>query len=104
MLSLTLLEQGKKIRSKINSDKIVIALLFTASFCFEKLPCEVIDFNPFRKILPLSLFIRVFLRSKVSLDFLKHMFLLHMMLGSAGGGKGRRVLIERGVAACIPLS
>lgn len=41
------------------------------------------------EILPLSLFIRVSLRSKVSLDFFfKYVFILHVMLRSVRGRKG----------------
>lgn len=75
----------KKIGEVKLIQKIVIALLFTALFCFKKLSCEEIDVNPFRKnTSPEFVFIRVFLRSKVSPDFLKYMFILHVMLGSAG--------------------
>ena len=61
-------EKKKNQRNKINSDKIAIALLFTALFCFKKLLCEEIDFNPFKKTLCPGFVYKVFLRSKVSPD------------------------------------
>lgn len=47
--SLTILEQQKSQGSKINSGKIVIALLFTVIFCCKKLPQKGTDFTIFGK-------------------------------------------------------
>lgn len=47
----------------------------------------------------LSLFIRLSLRPKVFMDFLKHMFILHMMLELVCRRKGRWFSEEFGVTS-----